>query len=287
MPFGGLLTAGSGAGASLFGGLFGSNASKRAAQLQQEAADRANQYIQGNTNLNRDQINTLSADDRNLIQKNFAPYQGVGSTAAGGLNTALQNPFQFNLADDPGYQFRLAQGQKAIEQSAAARGGAVSGGALKALTQYGLGFASNEYQNAFARHQQQLQNLFQGAGLGLNASGQESSLESGAINNQLGLNTGLTEQTNQLIGNNITGAGNAGAAGAVGSANAWGGALNGVANSANQLFLYNLLNGGGSGGLSSINNNLQGSLNTSGFYNRPSDLNPTLSNNNGNTVMMT
>ncbi len=240
MPFTAVV-AGVGGVTSLLGGLFGSNASKRAAQLQQEAADRANQYIQGNTNLNRDQINTLSADDRNLIQKNFAPYQTVGSTATTGLDTALQNPFQFNLSDDPGYQFRLAQGEKAVAQSAAAKGNNISGGTLKALTQYGQGFASNEYQNAFARHQQQIQNLFQGAGLGLNASGQESSLESGAINNQLGLNTGLTQQTNQLIGNNITGAGNAGAAGAVGSANAWGGALNGVGQSANQLFLYNLL----------------------------------------------
>jgi len=249
MPFGGLLTvAGINAGTSLLGGLFGSNASKRAAELQQQAATRANDYIQAQGNNAQDLINKNAASAQNLVQGDFAPYQAVGSTAASGLNGALQNPFQFNLADDPGYQFRLAQGQKAIEQSAAARGGAVSGGALKALTQYGQGFASNEYQNAFARHQQQLQNLFQGAGLGLNASGQDASLRTGILGQQSGLDANVLMNQATQIGNNITGAGNAGAAGAVGSGNAWTGALNGVAQTANQLFLYNLLKGGGGGG---------------------------------------
>ena len=243
MPFGGLLTvAGINAGTSLLGGLFGSNASKRAAELQQQAATRANDYIQAQGNNAQDLINKNAASAQNLVQGDFAPYQAVGSTAASGLNGALQNPFQFNLSEDPGYQFRLAQGQKAIEQSAAARGGAVSGGALKALTQYGQGFASNEYQNAFARHQQQLQNLFQGAGLGLNASGQDASLRTGILGNQSALDSGILGQESQLVSSNLTGAGNAQAAGTVGGANALGGAVNSLGQTANQLFLYNLLN---------------------------------------------
>ena len=54
---------------------------------------------------------------------------------------------------DPGYAFRLAEGQKAIERSTAARGGLQSGAALKAAAEYGQAMGSQEYQNAFARAQ--------------------------------------------------------------------------------------------------------------------------------------
>lgn len=71
--------------------------------------------------------------------------------------TGLQNhDFQrdFTTADfqaDPGYAFRMAEGQKAIERSAAARGGLNSGATLKALTTYSQGVASDEYNNAYNR----------------------------------------------------------------------------------------------------------------------------------------
>ena len=54
---------------------------------------------------------------------------------------------------DPGYAFRLEEGQKAIERSTAAKGGLQSGAALKAAAQYGQSMVSQEYQNAFARSQ--------------------------------------------------------------------------------------------------------------------------------------
>ena len=57
-----------------------------------------------------------------------------------------------NWTVDPGYAFRLAEGQKALERSAAARGGLLSGGAGKALTRYGQEMGSQEYQNAFNRY---------------------------------------------------------------------------------------------------------------------------------------
>jgi len=60
-----------------------------------------------------------------------------------------------DLENDPGYQFRLAQGQKAIERSAAAQGQLGSGRTLKGLLEFGQGMASQEYGNAFQRHQQQ------------------------------------------------------------------------------------------------------------------------------------
>lgn len=57
----------------------------------------------------------------------------------------------FNFQADPGYQFRLKEGEKAIQRSAAARGNLMSGGTMKALAQYGQGMASQEYSNAYGR----------------------------------------------------------------------------------------------------------------------------------------
>lgn len=52
---------------------------------------------------------------------------------------------------DPGYAFRLAEGQKALERSAAARGGLLSGRTLKGTQRYGQELASQEFANAYER----------------------------------------------------------------------------------------------------------------------------------------
>jgi hypothetical protein len=86
-----------------------------------------------------------------------------GTTAAGtaGASSTGTNDGQFgslmhdfsatDFQADPGYAFRLSEGQQALERSAAARGGLFSGGMLKDLTKYNQDFASNEYGNAFNR----------------------------------------------------------------------------------------------------------------------------------------
>ena len=66
-------------------------------------------------------------------------------------NTLFQEFNAEEMEQDPGYAFRLAEGQKAIERSTAARGGLQSGAALKAAAEYGQSMGSQEYQNAFAR----------------------------------------------------------------------------------------------------------------------------------------
>lgn len=60
---------------------------------------------------------------------------------------------------DPGYAFRLAEGQKALERSAAARGGLLSGSMLKGAQRYGQEMGSQEFANAYARAMQQRANL--------------------------------------------------------------------------------------------------------------------------------
>jgi len=60
-------------------------------------------------------------------------------------------PDPSKVADDPYYQFRLAQGEKARGRSAAARGTLLSGGFLKGLEGFSQGLASEEGQNAYTR----------------------------------------------------------------------------------------------------------------------------------------
>jgi hypothetical protein len=52
---------------------------------------------------------------------------------------------------DPGYGFRFGEGMKALERSAAARGGLLSGSMLKGAQRYGQEMGSQEFQNAYAR----------------------------------------------------------------------------------------------------------------------------------------
>lgn len=61
------------------------------------------------------------------------------------------------LANDPGVAFRLGEGRKALESSAAARGGLLSGPTLAALQRQGQELSSQEYGQAWNRASQQAQ----------------------------------------------------------------------------------------------------------------------------------
>jgi hypothetical protein len=87
---------------------------------------------------------------------------------------------------DPSYQFRLQQGQQAVERSAAAKGLLGSGNVLQELTQYGQGMASTEYQNQFTRLLSASQNAtsqYEGAISGL-ATMAGLNLQQQGVNNQ-------------------------------------------------------------------------------------------------------
>jgi len=107
----------------------------------------------------------------------------TGDTSAPDYGSLTKN---FSMADyqaDPGYAFRLAEGTKALERSAAARGGLLSGGALRETQRYGQGLASQEYENAYNRYMgQNLQRynmLAQQQGRGYTAGTALSDLSSG------------------------------------------------------------------------------------------------------------
>lgn len=83
------------------------------------------------------------------------PFMEAGKTALNKLIPLATNytPFDYNaMTADPGYGFRLSEGQKALERSAAARGGLISGGALKAAARFGQDMGSQEYNSSFNRY---------------------------------------------------------------------------------------------------------------------------------------
>lgn len=67
--------------------------------------------------------------------------------------TNYQNFGMEQFKQDPGYAFRMSEGMKALENSAAARGGLLSGATMKGIQRYGQDMASQEYTNAFNRYQ--------------------------------------------------------------------------------------------------------------------------------------
>lgn len=121
--------------------------------------------------------------------KNYDPYMQNFSGAAGALGRLYGTdglPADLSgFTASPAYQFRVGEGQKAIERSAAAKGGLYSGAAGKALTDYGQSAASQEFDNYVSR-------LFGISDRGMNAAGSVGNLLTGqsAIDQQIGDNQG-------------------------------------------------------------------------------------------------
>ncbi len=161
----------------------------------------------------------LRAQRENYAQQQqlWNPYRQGGLTAFSQMQDGDFNR-NFTLADfmkDPGYDFRKKEGQDALEASAAARGGLMSGAALRAITQYGQDYASNEFDKSYNRWSNDLNNRFNRlntvANYGMQATGQLS----GAANNWAGAQA-----------QNATDKGNINAAMIGNIANAWGGVGN-------------------------------------------------------------
>lgn len=196
------------AGAVVGTSLIGASASKSAASTQAAAADRAG---------------ALSDEQFRQTREDQAPYRAAGVKALGELERTAGNvpgAFKFGVNDytaDPGYAFRLSEGQKALERSAAARGGLISGNALKAATRFGQDMGSQEYQNAYTR-------ALTGYNTGVASENQLYNRQAALA----GIGQTATNFTNQAGANNadrqtniITSGAAADAAGRVGQANAF------------------------------------------------------------------
>jgi hypothetical protein len=138
-------------------GLLGASSSSKAGDVQAQATQEA------------------QAAQERMFNKQIELQEPFRQAGIGALNKLipLSDYTKFGMKQyqaDPGYGFRLSEGMKALDRTAAQRGGLLSGGTLKAAQRYGQDLASQEYQNAFNRYQieraAQLQPLQSLAGVG-------------------------------------------------------------------------------------------------------------------------
>jgi hypothetical protein len=208
----------------------GASASRSAAKTQASAADRASDV------------------QRDIFERQVElgrPYREAGELALNKLIPLATEYTPFGMQQfqqDPGYAFRLSEGQKALERSTAARVGLQSGAALKEAARYGQNMGSQEFQNAFNRFQTEraarlnpLQSL---AGVGQTAA------------NTLGAQAG---QYGANMAETLGAGAQARASGYIGAANAIGGGLNQYMNysqnqAQNSLLQQALRQRGGYGG---------------------------------------
>lgn len=175
-------------------------AAQNAAKTQADAAEKAIQ---------------IQKDMFDQVRSDLDPYRTAGSDALAQLMAGMGQDGQFmktysgqDIYDDPSYQFRVNQGNNAIQGSAAAQGSLLSGATLKALQNYGQESASQEYQNAYNRFNadqtNQYNRLSNLVGIGQNAAAQTG-------------NAGT--QTAQAIANNTMQGANSQAAGTIAAGN--------------------------------------------------------------------
>lgn len=251
-------------GSAIIGGSMAADAAKSAAGTQASAANAASQAsLTATRETNAQQ---LAMYNQNIERQQPYVQAGLGSLA--GLQAGLAPGGQFtqtfkpsDLTTDPSYQFRLQQGTQNLNASAAARGLMGSGQNLKDITDYGQGAASQEYQAAFNRYNTNQSNLYNRMA-GMATMSQNAAAGIGTQGVQVAQNMGQNTMAGTAASSNyLTSGAAAQAAGQVGQANAWSGALQsglgnwmGVQNmNATQQYLNNM-----SGGAAPIPANMTG-----------------------------
>ena len=196
------------AGASIIGGGMAAQGGRDAANTQAAAADRAA---------------ALQKEMFDEQQRMSAPYREAGVTGqnrlmellglGGNTGSADYGKYSrdFGMSDfevDPGYLFSVSEGQKAIDRSAAARGGTQSGAALKAAADWGKKNSLDYYGKAYDRYQTNRSNQLAPLG-SLMSSGQAAAVGAAANAGQYGTNAGnLMVQGGQAQAAGQLGAGN-------------------------------------------------------------------------------
>ena len=217
-------------------GLYSAN---KAAGVQKEAAGQAAD---------------VSQRQYEQTREDQAPYREAGYNALAELQRTAKNvpgAFKFGMSDftaDPGYGFRFSEGQKALDRQAAARGGIMSGAALKAATRFGQDMGSQEYGNAYNR--------------ALTSYNTGVASENQLYNRQAGL-AGIGQTATNLIGQagaaNAANVGNAYGAAGQAAASGYMGMANAVGQGAGQYLNY------------TSNNNLLAALRRNSSYSSPSN----------------
>ena len=226
------------AGASVVSGFMGAEAAKDAADttaggtryasdLQYKANQQARQDLAPYRGLGYGALNEIGGamagrqpiyDDQGNI---------TGFQTGTGYLTGQLTPQKIQEYLDPSMAFRMKYGTQATERLRNVGEGAFSGNTLRALNEYGQGFASTEFGNAFGRAQGERKDIY-------NILANIAGMGQGAVNT--GVNAGQTAA--QSLGQLAVGGAQAQAAGTVGAANAISG---GIQNAGNMLYLNQLM----------------------------------------------
>jgi hypothetical protein len=221
---------------------YGSN---KASKAQQQAAEGAQASSDRQFDISRQDTLDRYAEQR----ADQAPYREAGRSALSAIMAGVAPGGQFSgtfdaasLGADPGYKFRLEQGEAGLNRAAAATGAGYSGAQLKALARFNSGTAAQEYGAAFDRNSTTFNRLASLAGIGQTATNATQSAGTSANGqlNTLGANYTANTMTN------LANAGEARASGYVANANAIGSGIKGLYNA------YQM----GSGGSGSVDNTL-------------------------------
>lgn len=227
-----------GATTSLVGASEQSSAANYAADLQAQEAANALAF-------QKQEFATQQANEAPWIQAGQGAITNLSNLLkpGGGLtqqwNQNFQPPTAAQAAAYPGEQFQLQQGEQAIQRSAAAQGGLLTGGTAKALNNYAQGVASTDYQNVYNNQfqnyqqnynqfQQQQANIYNRLA-GVAGSGQTSVNALGQVGQQAAGNVGnILLTTGAQQGADIQNAAYQTASGYVGAGNALSGAGTGL-----------------------------------------------------------
>jgi hypothetical protein len=265
MPLASIAGSLAGGAISGIGSLVTGNTQAKAAQ---QAAALAAQNQQKSTQAQQTATSQNQANQNPYLQTGTAAQEQLaqGTQAGGnliaGYGSTFQAPTGVTEQNDPGYQFRLQQGMNALQNSAAASGGLLTGGTAKAISDYAQGSASNEYGNVYNRalttfnsglnqFQQQQQNAYNRLS-GVASTGQQAA-------NELGQQGQAGAQNFATINSNATGQINQpNQFGAAATANGQAGIFANAANQAPGLIT----------GVNSFINN-QNNASTSGYVNDP------------------
>lgn len=179
-------------GSAVIGGISTAYSANKAAAAQTVAADKAIGYQQ------QQQAQT---------REDLSPFREAGKTATDQLTARLPE-LTSDISIDPNtlensdyYKFASTQGQKAVTNSAAARGLASSGAALKGAAAFAKGLATDTYKTAFDMENTNRTNAYTRL-KGLIDTGENAAAQTGTL--------GQAAATN--IGTATVGAGNAQAA---------------------------------------------------------------------------
>lgn len=197
------------AGGSIAGGLIGKGGADAAAGGMRAAGNQAAAAAQHQKDVNLQYASPYLSAGQNAISQigallGYGRLQGSGQegtgyefqpdgNAFGGASNALSKylslfpGYSQTFQADPGYQWRLSEGNKALDRSAASRGMLLSGAQAKALTDWNQNAASNEYGNWWQRSNTSFRNaltdVFNTANLGGNAASSFNATNSGVTSN--------------------------------------------------------------------------------------------------------